>query len=291
MPRTASIAEPNSSSSSYTPTLALSVLAIILYALLLILHAFRTYFHRLWAFSSLLLLTTLFEIIGYGARLESSPPPVGDPYMVIPFVIQYFFIVVAPVFLSAGLYTVLTSMIRHLSPRADVMGGEEMQAPASDSLSPLGLRRKAILAIFITADVISTIVQVAGAALIGSAESNRKSPTTPNNILLAGLAFQAFSFLVYLILLFVFIYNARKSAASRGEGGMMGFSIAVIAASLLVYFRTVFRLAETGEGINGYASSHEAFFGALEFAPVVLAVGILAWWHPGRWFGRGGVYR
>ena len=171
------------------------------------------------------------------------------------------------------------------------MGGEGVQPVVSDSLSPLGLPRKAILAIFITADVISTIIQVAGAALISSAESDSKSPTSPNNIVLAGLAFQVFSFLVYLILLLVFIHSARKSAASRGEGGMMGFSVAVVAASLLVYLRTIFRLAETSEGIDGYASSHEAFLDALEFAPVVLAVGMLAWWHPGRWFGKGDVYR
>ena len=76
------------------------------------------------------------------------------------------------------------------------MGGEGVQPVVSDSLSPLGLPRKAILDIFITADVVSTIIQVAGAALIGSAESGSRSLTTPNNILLAGLAFQIFSFLV-----------------------------------------------------------------------------------------------
>ena len=291
--------------SSYTPTLALSVLAIVLYAILFILHVYRTYAHRLWAFSSLLLLTCAFEVVGYGSRLKSSPPPVGDPYLVIPFIIQYFFIVVGPVFLSAGLYTILTSMIYHLSPppQAGATGGEESAtAPTTTSppskqktLTPFNLSRRAILLIFITADILATIIQVAGAAMIGAAESNDKSPTTPNNILLAGLAFQVVSFLLYLLLLIVFLSNARKnSTASKWDGpnGMMGFSIAVVIASLFVYVRTVFRMAETAEGIGGYASSHEAFFGALEFAPVVLAVGILAWWHPGRWFGkRGGVFR
>lgn len=49
----------------------------------------------------------------------------------------------------------------------------------------------------IIADVITTLVQVAGAALIGTAESNlyqgKPTPITPeqaNNILLAGLALQ-----------------------------------------------------------------------------------------------------
>ena len=206
--------------------------------------------------------------------LQSNAPE--TPATLIPHrrtvIIQYFFIVVAPVFLSAAIYTTLTSLIALLG----------------SSLSPLGLPRKTIIAVFVTADVVATVVQVAGAALIGVAESNRKSPTTANNILLAGLAFQVFSFLLFLILLGIFIGNARKAAVSRGEGGMMRFTAAVVGASLLVYLRTVFRLAETAEGIGGYASSHEAFFGALEFAPVVLAVAVLGWWHPGRLVGRRG---
>ena len=155
-----------------------------------------------------------------------------------------------------------------------------------EGLSPLGLSRKTIIAVFVTADVVATVIQVAGAALIGTAESNRKSPDTANNILLAGLVFQVFSFLRFLILLAVFMLNARKAAVSRGEGGMMRFTAAVVVSSLLVYLRTIFRLAETAEGVGGYASSHEAFFGALEFAPVVLAVAILGWWHPGRLLGK-----
>lgn len=81
-------------------------------------------------------------------------------------------------------------------------------------------------------------------------------------------------------------HGAGKDGAARV---MPRFTAALVGASLLVYLRTIFRLAETAQGINGYASSHEAFFGALEFAPVVLAVGLLGWWHPGRLEGKGGL--
>lgn len=184
--------------------------------------------------------------------------------------VAYFFIVVAPVFLSAGIYTTLTSLIRLLG----------------DGLSPLGLPRKTIIIVFVISDVVTTIIQIAGAALIGTAESDRKDPTSSNNILLAGLAVQCFSFLLFLILLFIFIMNARKAATSTGQGGMMRYTLVVIVSSLLVYLRTVFRLAETSQGVGGYASSHEAFFGTLEFAPIVLAIAALGWWHPGRLVGR-----
>ena len=61
------------------------------------------------------------------------------------------------------------------------------------------------------------------------------------------------------------------------------FILALAIASLLIYLRTLFRLAETAEGLFGSISTNEVLFGTLEFAPVVLAVWILAFWHPGRW--------
>ncbi|KAI4277504.1 MAG: hypothetical protein LQ337_001722 [Flavoplaca oasis] len=274
----------------YTPTLALNILALILFTLLLLFHIFRFYTTRLYAFSTLLIFTTLCEIVGYVFRLRSSPPPVGNPYNVINFVVQYFFIVTAPVFLSAAIYTTLTSFIAALSDQSNTNGARR--------LSPFGLSKKTILGIFITADVVATIVQVAGAALIGVSQSNRKSPVTANNILLAGLAFQVFAFLVFLTLLFIFIFNSRKIMLStdtanggrRGGGAVMRmYTMALVASSLLVYLRTIFRLAETSQGVGGYASSHEVFFGVLEFAPIVVAIGLLGWWHPGRLVGRNGL--
>ncbi|KAL8655277.1 MAG: hypothetical protein Q9210_000979 [Variospora velana] len=232
----------------YTPHLELSALALALFGVLLLFHSYRLYQTRLYAFSILLVFTTFCEIIGYAFRLRSSPPPVGNPYDVVNFVVQYFFIVCAPVFLSAAIYTTLTSFIRVLSGNDDA---------AARKLSPLGLTKRTILAIFITADVVATIVQVAGAALIGVAQSNRKSPTTANNILLAGLAFQVFSFLVFLILLFIFLRNSKKVMMSTGTGNgerggvMMAYTTALVVSSLLLYLRTIFRLAETAEGIGG----------------------------------------
>ena len=229
----------------------------------------RLYQYRRWAFSVLSLLTMVCEIVGYVFRLRSSPPPVGDPYSVINFVIQYFFIVVAPVFFSAAIYTTLTALMAALSGQC--------------SLSPLGLGRRQIIAIFVASDVGATITQVAGAAIIGNAESNSHSPTTGNNILLVGLTVQVVSFLLFLILLTVFLLRAHKATTSVGESGMMRFSAALVLSSLLVYLRTIFRLAETAGGVGGYASSHEAFFGTLEFAPIIVAVLLLGWWHPGKW--------
>jgi uncharacterized membrane protein YozB (DUF420 family) len=105
-----------------------------------------------------------------------------------------------------------------------------------------------ILWFFITSDVIATVTQVAGAALIGVRQSNREDPTTANNILLAGLAYQVFSITVFVILVASFFFRARNALrASRLAVFAFVFSIATI----MIYLRTIFRLAETSEGLNG----------------------------------------
>ena len=200
------------------------------------------------------------EVVGYVFRCLSSQQ---DPYSVPFFVVQYFFIVVAPVFFSAAIYTIITIMTNRV-------GREYAPLPP-----------KVILWIFITCDVIATIIQIAGSALIGVAYSRKKNPNTPNHILLAGLAFQVFSFAVFVVCLSVFLRKSRKVTSSAFKL----FSGAVCVATLMVYLRTCLRLAETAEGLQQYLSTHEVFFGCLEFAPIVIAVYTFLYWHPGRWLG------
>lgn len=182
--------------------------------------------------------------------------------------IQYFFIVVAPVFFAAAIYTVLSVLIR--------------ATPDGPRHAPL--RPKLILWIFITCDVVATVIQIVGAALIGVAYSNRRDPTNPNHILLAGLVFQAVTFLVFILLLTLFVWRAR-GVAFQAAGRM--FYASLYAAVLFIYMRICFRLAETAQGLEGELQSHEVYFGVLEFMPVIIALALLAGWHPGRCIARG----
>jgi hypothetical protein len=103
--------------------------------------------------------------------------------------------------------------------------------------------------------------------------------------LLGGLAFQAFTFLLFIALFIAFLVKARRNLF-RSVG--KGFYIAFGAAVMLFYLRVCFRLAETAEGLYGKLNTREVFFGTLEFGPVVLAVWVLAVWHPGRCVERRG---
>ncbi|KAF7189313.1 Efflux pump himE [Pseudocercospora fuligena] len=245
----------------YTPSLAVGVLGVVLFVIATAAHLYLLIRHRTWYFTPMLV-GTVMEVVGYVFRLLSSQQ---DPYSVPWFVVQYFFIVIAPVFFSAAIYTIVSIMI-------NIYGHDHAPLPP-----------KAILATFITCDVVATIVQIAGAALVGVAYSNQKNPTTYNHILLAGLAFQVFSFAVFLIILAWTLSKARNSPRSIDKGFITG----VIVATIAVYLRTCFRLAETAEGLMQHLSTHEVFFGCLEFALIVIAVFIFTYWHPGRWLSGG----
>lgn len=88
-----------------------------------------------------------------------------------------------------------------------------------------------------------------------------------------------FSFAVFLAVLAWILIKARTSQITVNKG----FLVALVVATLAVYLRTCFRLAETAEGLMQNLSTHEAFFGCLEFLPIVIAVYTFTYWHPGRW--------
>lgn len=179
---------------------------------------------------------------------------------------------VAPVFFAAAIYTVLSILIR----------------ATPDGARHAPLRPRLILWIFITCDVVATVIQIVGAALIGVAYSNRRDPSKPNHILLAGLVFQAVTFLVFIALLGLFVWRARLAAfKAASKAFYTSFGMAV----LFVYLRICFRLAETTQGLEGELQSHEVYFGTLEFMPVVVALALLAVWHPGRCTQRGDIGR
>lgn len=246
----------------YTPIFALAVFAAVWFFLLSLAHVALTTRTRAWWWIPVSI-GLIFEVVGYIARSLSARK---DPYHLIYFILNYFFIVTAPVFLAAGIYTVLSVLINQLGRTYSF-------------LSP-----RFILIFFITSDAIATILQVAGAALIGKAESDRKDPTTANNILLGGLAYQVFSIGIFVILASTFIYRARQPIQERG---LLTFTAAFSAATLLIYMRTIFRLAETAEGLLSKLQTNEVYFACLEFAPVALAMLLLALWFPGRYIRRG----
>ncbi|UNI18311.1 hypothetical protein JDV02_004585 [Purpureocillium takamizusanense] len=241
----------------YTPSLGLAIFAVIWFLLFLVIHTFRTIRSRSWWFIPFVIGIS-FEIVGYIARCLSAKV---DPYHLIYYILNYFFIITAPVLMAASIYTILYVLVMRLG--------------RSYSLLP----PKVILWFFIVSDAVATIVQITGASLVGRRSAARQDPTAANNILLAGLAYQVFAMTVFLVIATAFIARARH-AIRQNE---LTVPVAVLGVTtILIYVRTVFRLAETGEGLFGSLQSHEIYFAILEVVPVAIAVLLFGVWHPGE---------
>lgn len=242
----------------YTPSFALALFAVLLFTLSLTLHSYQILCYRTFYLCTLPV-ALLLEVLGYIFRSLSARQ---DPYAVTWFVLQYFFIVTAPVFLSAGIYSVLSVLI-------EKVGREYSPIPP-----------KVLLGVFISSDAVMTVVQICGAAMIGAAESKQKDPTTGKNILMAGLTVQVFVFFIFLILLGVFLWES-KNVLWR-QKGRKAFIVAFVVVTVLVYLRTCFRLAEVAQGVKAYLFTHENFFACLEFAPIAGTMLLFNIFHPGR---------
>jgi hypothetical protein len=85
----------------------------------------------------------------------------------------------------------------------------------------------------------------------------------------------------------VFFAKSRKVLwGASGKQGRTGFLVAFVVATLLVYLRTCFRLAEVAQGVKAYLFTHEDYFACLEFAPIAGAMVLFNLWHPGRCLKR-----
>jgi uncharacterized membrane protein (DUF485 family) len=220
-----------------------------------------------------------------------------DPYMVPFFTGQFFFIVLAPVLFCASIYSILTVLIKRIGNGYMQEGGR--------TYSPLPPRL--ILYIFITSDIVATLVQGGGAAMVGIRESKGEDATIPNNIVTGGLAFQVVTFSVFIVLSSIFVWRARhvllqgehdnafelKGEPTNAESGThlpgrvsvsKRFLIAFTVSILGLYLRTCYRLAESAKAQFGTKAKqvHEIEFAVLEFAPVVISVILFNFWHPGR---------
>ncbi|GAA5946601.1 hypothetical protein JCM3765_000314 [Sporobolomyces pararoseus] len=246
----------------YVPSAVLAIVAIVTFGIALVGHLWRTIkSKKTRAFHALFVTGCLLELVGYGSRLSSH----YSPFKVNSFVIQYFFIVVSPIAIQAALYIALATAVRRLSGK--------------NGRGLLGFNPKWMVIGMIVADIVTTLIQVAGAALLGTAESNlyqgkdvKITPDQANNILLAGLSLQTAAFVIFICLLTSCVLRSQRHPLSSRIPTKLVLLLSL--SSFLLLLRTTFRLAESASGIFSFASTSEGLFGGLEFTPVVLTTWI-----------------
>jgi hypothetical protein len=152
--------------------------------------------------------------------------------------------------------------------------------------------------IFIACDFISLVLQAAGGGIASIKSHNGEDPKLGNNIMIAGLSFQVATLFTFILLALDFgVCTMRRirtlgtdtaldprHARLRSSKPFQGFLVALSLATILVFTRCVFRVAELSDGWQGELMKKQGLFIGLEGVVIVLAVYLLNFFHPGFCF-------
>jgi len=196
----------------------------------------------------------------------------NNPFDFNSFLLYLIPLTIGPAFLSGSIYLCLVRII--------VVYG--------DHVSRLRPRTYAIL--FMCSDFISLLLQAIGGAISATA-NDRSTGNTGRYIMIAGLSFQVVSLLVFMILWVDFILAVRRAGGSsasdpkfrdiRASPRFKAFQYALWVATILIFIRSVYRVAELQGGFGGKIANDQTVFMIFEGPMIIVATLILTVLHPG----------
>ncbi|KAL3956786.1 hypothetical protein ACCO45_009632 [Purpureocillium lilacinum] len=155
---------------------------------------------------------------------------------------------------------------------------------------------------FIPCDVVSLCLQAVGGIIASVALQNGDSLTTGDNIMIAGLATQVFTLLVFITLCADFALQVRRRQRQLGadvaltqEPGLVkirtswqfkGFMAGLGLATILIFWRSAYRVAELNQGWTGPITFNQGLFTGMEPVLITVAVYALVIFHPSFCLGE-----
>ncbi|KAI1472351.1 RTA1-domain-containing protein [Daldinia caldariorum] len=232
-------------------------------------------------FTIAMVLGLICEILGYAGRIMSWQ----DQWSENGFLMQICCLTIAPAFLAAGIYLCIRRIVFAFGPE-------------NSRIPPEYYTR-----IFIPCDVISLVLQAGGGGLASSAFHTGGSPDTGDHIMIAGLAFQVFMLLVFMLLSLDFLANTLRRrralgsaataldqdpslAAMRRSRLFKAFPAALALSTVCVFWRSVYRVAELSGGWTGSLMARQDLFVGFEGVMITVAALVLNIFHPSLCFGE-----
>ncbi|KPM42163.1 hypothetical protein AK830_g4430 [Neonectria ditissima] len=255
----------------YLPTLAGNAVYAAVFGLLLLTQLGLGIKYKTWGFMVGMVCGLVLEVVGYAGRIMMH----DNPFDFNNFIVYLVPLTIAPAFLAGALYLCLSRII--------IVYGQQ--------ISRFSPRTYAIT--FMASDFVSLVLQGAGGGLAATADDSSGSETG-RAIMVAGLVFQVVSLLIFMGLCLEFVFRLRKTSESakderfvelRGTNKFLWFQYALGAAVVLIFIRSVYRVAELQQGFNGPIANDEVSFMILEGPMIFLAVLAMTVLHPGIAFG------
>lgn len=235
----------------YAPSLAASIIFIVIFAVATIIFVVQGWkYRRTWlAFSIVFSLGCAMEFVGYIARLMLN----NDPFSGTGFKLSVVLLTFAPAFMSGGIYLLL----KHVCLAFDAQFSR--------------LRPKLYTWIFVSCDIVSIILQAAGGAISAIAD-DKELLDIGVDIMIAGLAFQVITLVTFAVLAFDFFWTVRKNVnllkpSSQHLMSNRMFRLFIAAATIsytAILIRCVYRVAELSGGWGNPIMRKESEFIVLE---------------------------
>ncbi|KAJ5080991.1 RTA1 domain protein [Penicillium angulare] len=257
----------------YQPNLPANAFFAALFGLLFVSQLGLGIWYRTWPFMIAMLPGLVLEILGYIGRILLH----NNPFEFNNFLLYLICLTLGPAFFSAAIYICLGKIV--------IIYGESISR----------FRPRTYTTIFVSCDLLSLILQAVGGALASSAgDGDAKESDLGVNIMIAGLAFQVFSLLIFLILASEFALRVRNSPKSENDDftslrqnkrwKMFIFCLAL--ATITIFVRSVFRVAELQGGFSSALANNEVALMVLESAMISIACISLTIAHPAIAAGR-----
>ncbi|CZR66914.1 related to phospholipid-translocating ATPase [Phialocephala subalpina] len=251
----------------YYPSEPVNIILVVIFAISLIVHLFQGIKSRSWTFLVALGLGTLAEAIGYVGRLLLRNDPFSKGYIGI----QLVCLTVAPAFIAAGIYLTLKHLII-------VYGAGFSRLPP-----------KWYTRIFILCDIVSIIVQTAGAGMASGGPSLSKAG---NDVMMIGLVFQVVTLAIFGIMALdvwsrISKYKGeftQSAEAMRNSKRFKGLIASIMVAYSTILIRCIYRTAEMAGGWSNPIMQDQISFIILDGVMCVVAVLALNAFHPGFLF-------
>ncbi|KAJ5651413.1 uncharacterized protein N7484_005136 [Penicillium longicatenatum] len=241
----------------YVPSIAAAVIFVILFFVVTVFHFWKLFKSKA-RFTLPFAIGGLFEIIGFSARIAAH----NHTGALIPYVIQSIFVLLAPILFAAAVYMVLARIICSVS---------------AEQLSPIRIRW--ITKIFVGCDIITFLIQGSGAGMTAESTMSQMG----QYIVLAGLALQILSFVLFLMTAIIFANRIKlnpTSATTQGESPWKKHLYSLYAISAMILLRSIFRVIEYGLGNDGYLLASEWPTYVLDATPMFIAMVCFAIWYP-----------
>ncbi|RYP54247.1 hypothetical protein DL769_010384 [Monosporascus sp. CRB-8-3] len=248
----------------YDPSQGAATVFVVVFGLSTVMHGYQLVKHRTWYFIPFFL-GGICEALGYAGRIIASTET--PDWTVGPYVMQTILILVAAAMLAASIYMVLGRMVRLLQ---------------AEHLAFIPVRWTS--KIFVTADVISILMQGAGGAMLSIAETVDEFQRG-ENIIIGGLVVQLVGFSVFIAVAGVFYVRITKNptrATDTVDIPWRSYMWVMFGSTALILIRSVFRLVEYVQGNDGYLMSREIYLYIFD-ATLMLAVMVMYnVYHPSR---------